>query len=285
MSMVNYYGLAPKTMNEQDKYQNGNGKKVVETPSVATIIVAHADFSVPGSQDNEDLSLKLEDAESRFFELLTRNRVDVIVLDFSRSSAGGIEAILKIRRRSTVPILVVCGPTEAAVRDYQIAGAADCITAPIDLISLNRALQRIISITKRAEVAATSQPQAITFSGLTFRPYQCELVGPDCLTSRLTTLESRLLLHFVTHPWVLYTRAELAEAIYGQYRPVSDRALDVIVNRLRKKLVSVSGPSAQNLIKTEFRRGFMFIAEVSRGETVRPRAEGLPLVAFSAAAT
>src|SRR5580704_1544333 len=115
------------------------------TPSVATILVAHADFAVPGAHNGDDRLHNAEEAERKFFELLGRHRLDVIVLDFSRSAVGGIEAILKIRQRSTVPVLVVCAPGEAAVRDYQIAGAADCITAPLDLIALNRALQRIIS--------------------------------------------------------------------------------------------------------------------------------------------
>jgi DNA-binding winged helix-turn-helix (wHTH) protein len=37
----------------------------------------------------------------------------------------------------------------------------------------------------------------------------------------------------------------------------------VIVTRLRKKIGGLAGATGQNLIKTEFRRGYVFVAEVS----------------------
>jgi len=62
----------------------------------------------------------------------------------------------------------------------------------------------------------------------------------------------------------------LAEVLYGSRRPTSDRAVDVIVTRLRKKIVTLGGPPAQGLIKTEFRRGYVFVAEVSLGARPAP---------------
>src|SRR5436305_699302 len=87
---------------------------------------------------------------------------------------------------------------------------------------------------------------------------------------------------FVSTPWTLCTRDVLAEALYGPYRPNSDRAVDVIVTRLRKKIASLGQPSVQYLIKTEFRRGYMFVADVSFGAPVKPRPMDLPLHARSA---
>jgi DNA-binding response OmpR family regulator len=80
----------------------------------------------------------------------------------------------------------------------------------------------------------------------------------------------------------LCTRDALAEALYGSHRPNSDRAVDVIVTRLRKKIASLGGPAAQRLIKTEFRRGYMFVAEVSHGPAVPDRQVNPPLHARSA---
>jgi DNA-binding response OmpR family regulator len=72
-----------------------------------------------------------------------------------------------------------------------------------------------------------------------------------------------VLAHFVSNPWTLCTRDALAEILYGARRPCSDRAVDVIVTRLRKKIATLGDPAARRLIKTEFRRGYMFVAEVS----------------------
>jgi two-component system OmpR family response regulator len=77
-------------------------------------------------------------------------------------------------------------------------------------------------------------------------------------------LEGRLLALFLSRPWTLCTRNELAELLYGREERVGDRAIDVVVNRLRKKLSSAGGAEAGRLIQTEFRRGYLLAAEVSR---------------------
>ena len=116
--------------------------------------------------------------------------------------------------------------------------------------------------------------QPVLFSGLTLHPHENRLVAADGSTAKLTTSENRVLVHFVSNPWTLCTRDALAEALYGPRRPNSDRAVDVIVTRLRKKIASLGGPAAQRLIKTEFRRGYVFVAEVSRGAPVDDPASG-----------
>jgi DNA-binding winged helix-turn-helix (wHTH) protein len=51
---------------------------------------------------------------------------------------------------------------------------------------------------------------------------------------------------------------------------------------LRKKIGSLGGPDVQRLIKTEFRRGYMFVGDVSFGAPVAPPPVALPLRARSA---
>jgi DNA-binding response OmpR family regulator len=98
---------------------------------------------------------------------------------------------------------------------------------------------------------------------MNFYPRRNLLVGEDGSTTDLTSSEGRLLAHFVSKPWTLCTRNEIGELLYGPEHTVGDRAIDVIVNRLRKKLVSLGGPAAEQLIKTEFRRGYLMVADVA----------------------
>jgi chemotaxis response regulator CheB len=44
--------------------------------------------------------------------LISRSSPDVIVLDFSRAPAAGTNTTLIVRRRTDVPILVVCSPKQ-----------------------------------------------------------------------------------------------------------------------------------------------------------------------------
>jgi two-component system OmpR family response regulator len=162
---------------------------------------------------------------------------------------------------------VVCSAEDPLVREYCLAGAAECMPAPVDVMQLNQTVQQIIRLSADAPppavVPETGLLQSVSFAGLVLYPHENVLVGGNGARTKLTTSENRVLLHFVSNPWTLCTRNAIAEAVYGPQRPSSDRAVDVIVTRLRKKIAVLAGPAAQRLIKTEFRRGYVFIAEVS----------------------
>ena len=49
-----------------------------------------------------------DSVQANFFDLISCSSPDVIVLDFSRAPAAGTNTILTVRRRTDVPILVVC---------------------------------------------------------------------------------------------------------------------------------------------------------------------------------
>ncbi len=244
----------------------------------STIVVAREDLSIPGAADENrnGTAASAADIEARFFNVVRQHNPDVIVLDLTGCPNHGTGAILKIRCQTGVPILVVCDPEDPLMREYCLAGAAEAMRAPVDVMHLHQTVQQIIQLSKNARDLAGAEPrpmQPVLFSGLTHHPHENRLVAADGSTAKLTTSENRVLVHFVSNPWTLCTRDALAEALYGPRRPTSDRAVDVIVMRLRKKIASLGGPAAQRLIKTEFRRGYVFVAEVSRGTPAEtPRA-------------
>ncbi|HZK89105.1 MAG TPA: winged helix-turn-helix domain-containing protein [Stellaceae bacterium] len=200
--------------------------------------------------------------ESRFFSLLRESQPDVVVLDLRQANGDGVGMILKVRRQSSVPILVVCGQDAPCAQDYRFAGAAECIASPVDVVAFNEVLQQIVRVNGHAAAPAARESECIRFSGVIFRPHQNLIVSPDGRTIRLTTAEGLLLGHFVANPWEIQTRGDLAEALYGKHRPATDRAIDVVVNRLRTKLRSI-GETTEHLIKTEFRRGYRFVCDTS----------------------
>jgi DNA-binding response OmpR family regulator len=232
-------------------------------PAATTIVIAREDFSIPGGELSEaDAPAEPIALESRFFSLLRESKPDVVVLDLREANGAGIGMILKIRRQSSVPILVVCGEDTQSAQDYRFAGAAECIGSPVDVVAFNEVLQQIVRVNRQASPSTAREAQTVIFSGASFRPHQNLLLGPDGRTAHLTTAEGLLLAHFVANPWEIQTRGALAEALYGQHRPATDRAIDVVVNRLRTKLRSI-GEATKHLIKTEFRRGYRFVCDVS----------------------
>jgi two-component system, OmpR family, response regulator len=241
----------------------------------STIVVAREDLSLPGAEGSGNGSATTAaEIETRFFNVVRQHNPDVVVLDLTASVGNGIPTILKIRRRTGVPILVVCSPDDPQMREYCLAGAAECMQSPVDIMQLNQTVQQIIQLSKSSEpstAAEQAHTQPVCFSGLTLHPHENLLIGPSGATLKLTTSENRMLGYFVSNPLTLCTRDGLAEALYGSQRPNSDRAVDVIVTRLRKKLGSLGGPTAHRIIKTEFRRGYIFVSEVTVGTPIMVR--------------
>src|SRR5258708_7707993 len=232
-------------------------------PAATTIVIAREDFSIPGGEER-NIQVEPVALEDQFFHLLREAKPDVVVVDLSRANGSGAGMILKIRRQSSVPILVVCEPGGERERDYRIAGAAECIASPVDVVKLNEVLQQIVRVNSQATPPPTREAEMLSFAGVTFKPHQNLVLAPDGSKVRLTTAEGRLLTHFATNPWETQSRLALAAALYGKHRPATDRAIDVVVNRLRTKLRSVGEP-AQHLVKTEFRSGYRFVSETGVG--------------------
>ncbi len=239
----------------------GNGiEGPAKMPGSSTIVIAREDLSVPGSEEDQPRPATASEIERRFFQLIRESRPDVIVLDLSRARNAGANTIRKIRDRCGVPILVVCAQEDASVQDYRICGAAECMHAPVDIVDFNDTIQRIIRLTRRSP--HSSEPSAFVFGGITFRPDDSTLRDTKGSTVRLTTSENDLLCYLVTRPRKVCTRAQIGWDLYGRHQPISDRAIDVVVNRLRKKLASVDGGHPHNFLKTEFRKGYRFVADV-----------------------
>jgi DNA-binding response OmpR family regulator len=232
--------------------------------AATTILFAREDLSIPGGAEIGIPGRDQPDSvQAHFFELITRSSPDVIVLDFSRAPAAGTDTILTVRRRTEIPILVVCSPEQSQIEDYRIAGAADCIAAPVDIVGLNQTIQRIVRVRGRERPVSSRAPDNFRFAGVSFYPGRNLLTALEGNNIDLTTSEARLLTHFVSRPWTLCARSEIGELLYGPGHSVGDRAIDVVVNRLRKKLVLAGGMDAEQLIKTEFRRGYLLAADVA----------------------
>src|SRR6266581_3434373 len=190
----------------------------------STIVVAREDLSIPGAADTggDGTASNLADIETRFFDVIRQFNPDVVVLDLTGSPSNGTAAILKIRHRTGVPILVVCDPADPLMREYCLAGAAEAMPAPVDIMLLNQTVQQIIQLSKNSRDLVGSEPsqmQPVLFSGLTLHPHENRLSGTDGSTVKLTTSENRVLIHFVSNPWILCTRDALAEAPFAFLSP------------------------------------------------------------------
>jgi DNA-binding response OmpR family regulator len=143
----------------------------------STIVVAREDLSLPGAADaGNGAATTAAELEARFFNVVREYNPDVVVLDLTASQPNGTATILKIRRRTGVPILVACAPNDPLMREYCLAGAAECMQAPVDIMQLNQTVQQIIQLSKHSRAPTAAEPaptQSIFFAGLTLPMKTC----------------------------------------------------------------------------------------------------------------
>src|SRR5260370_27500802 len=126
---------------------------------VSTMVVAGEDLSIPGAADTGNgTTSSAAEVEARCFNVVRQFNPDVVVLDLTGAPNNGTETILKIRRRSGVPILVVCEPNDPLRREYCLAGAAESMQAPVDIMLLNQTVQQIIQLSKNSRETMRADP-------------------------------------------------------------------------------------------------------------------------------
>jgi DNA-binding response OmpR family regulator len=232
-------------------------------PSASKIIIVRADFTIPGGEvRSSDATSPEAGAKMAFFAMLHANRPDVVVLDLTVNDDAGYEAIRTIRQRTAIPILVVHRADDNRVDDFRVCGAAGCVSAPLDIVALNSAIQRIIELTKVSGDSLARLAKSFSFGGITFYPDRCVLEGSNGFNVKLTSMEKDLLSHLASRARTVCSRTEIAHVLYGDHPPATDRAVDVMVNRLRKKMATVGGEFGVGVLRTEFRRGYVFTSDV-----------------------
>jgi two-component system OmpR family response regulator len=191
--------------------------------------------------------------------------IDVILLDLGLPREDGLELTRYLRGRWKGAIIIVTGRGESVDRVVGLElGADDYVTKPFDLREL---LARVRSVLRRmqpavvADVAASVAPD-IEFAGFRLATHARRLSGPDGKEIPLTTGEFDLLQVFLDSPGLVLTRDQLIGRMHGREAGPYDRAIDVQVGRLRRKIEQ--DPANPELIKSVRGAGYLFAARLNR---------------------
>ena len=249
--------------------------------ATSTVVVAREDLTIPGAVEASGLDTNdPEHIENELFKTLEQNKADAVLLDLTASRGQGVAAIRRIRRRSAVPILVVCRPEDTLAADYRRAGAAACMNPPIDLMQMKEALglpdaangqgvNGSMNGRGMAPLFVSAAAEGIRFAGYVLRPHDNRLIGPDDTEVALSAIETLVLQHLAETPGIVWPAAALAEAAQGAEEGRAEagragnaeRTIGPVIARLRKKLARLGGAEAQHLIKTQIGCGYMLAAE------------------------
>jgi two-component system, OmpR family, response regulator len=206
---------------------------------------------VTTAPDGRDMQAKLAHAN-----------IDLIVLDVMMPGEDGLSICRKLAGESRVPIILLTAVAGEMDRVVGLElGAEDYVCKPF---SPRELLARIRVVLRRRALTATDQEKPAikryAFEGWTLDVRARTLTSATGGHVELTTGEFDLLHAFVDHPNVVLTRDQLLDLARGRASLAIDRAIDVQVMRLRRKLEI--DPQAPQLIKTVRNSGYIFTPKV-----------------------
>ena len=195
--------------------------------------------------------------------VLAETPVDLILLDVMLPGANGFDLCRDIRRASEVPIIMLSARGDESDRLVGLElGADDYMSKPF---STKELVARIRANLRRAggRVITTAASRRRTmFAGWMLDVGARELTSPEGVAVDLSGAEFDLLLAFVGSPQRVIGRERLLELSRSRIADASDRSVDVLVSRLRRKLSNVG--NAEPLIRTVRGVGYSLTVPVTR---------------------
>jgi two-component system OmpR family response regulator len=186
---------------------------------------------------------------------MAAERPALVVLDLMLPGEDGLAICRRLSASGRVPVIMLSALGEETDRIVGLElGADDYLPKPC---SPRELLARVRAVLRRREGA---QPGgggggSYEFAGWSFDPRRRELRSPGGVAMALSSGEFRLLTAFVERPLRVLTRDQLLDIARGPDADIYDRAIDVQVSRLRKKLADKGGGE---LIATVRSEGYMF---------------------------
>ena len=203
---------------------------------------------------------------------LRKESFDLVILDLMMPGEDGLSALRQMGTDAPAVIMLSAhGTVDDRVLGLEL-GAEDFIQKPCEprelLARIRAALRRRRPGPDQAGQAgsgnASEAPRRLLyrFAGWTLDATTRTLFDPQGTVIDLSNREFALLLALVENPRCTLSRDELLEKAQGSESDVFDRAVDVQISRLRRKLAGRAG--SLDLIRTVRNRGYVLVPEVER---------------------
>jgi two-component system, OmpR family, response regulator len=213
---------------------------------------------------NHDFRVSAVASGVAMLKLLETEPIDIVLLDLRLPGEDGMALARHIRETYEVPIIILSGRSDEADRVMGLELAADdYITKPF---SSRELVARIHAVLRRvhsndADPKAAETLRAYRFGGWELNVKLHSLRAPDGRRVDLSNSEFSLLCAFLSAPQRMLSRDQLLDQSRLHSLEVSDRAIDVTILRLRRKIEV--DPARPKLIITERGVGYLFTEAVS----------------------
>lgn len=190
---------------------------------------------------------------------LLSDQIDLILLDVMMPKLNGMETLKRLRETWETPVLMLTAKGEEIDRVIGLElGADDYLPKPFSDRELMARIRAILRRTQSSNGKAAKNSDCIEYQDIQVFPGKQEAYCQGELMD-LTTTEFALLAHFIQHPGDTLTKEALSLDVLGKRLAAFDRAIDMHVSNLRKKLPERS--DGKSRIKTIRGRGYLLVEE------------------------
>ncbi len=200
-------------------------------------------------------------AAPEMWQAMEEGGVELVILDIMLPGTSGIDLCRRIRRDSDVPIIFASAKGSETDRVIGLElGADDYISKPFGTREL---VARVRAVLRRFESKGVGESSRgfYRFDGWVADTVRHELRAPSGAVVELTGAEFDLLTTLLDHAGRVIARERLIELSRTRQADATDRSIDVLISRLRRKLSTTDKPAP---IVTVRGVGYMLNAPVER---------------------
>ena len=212
---------------------------------------------------NEGFKVSLAANGKEMLACIDSESIDLILLDLGLPDEDGLVLARQVRARSSLPIIVLTARKEQKDRLAALEiGADDYLTKPFDPEELVLRVRNMPgrADTGTAEAALRERTEVFRFEGWTLDSGGHSLIDGKGKKVSLTRAEFNLLAALVRAPNRVLSRDYLLDAVSQDADAPTDRLIDVLVSRVRKKIEN--DPKTPEIITTVIGCGYKFSAQL-----------------------
>lgn len=218
---------------------------------IAEFLVRHG-YDVATAEDGAAMDRAMARAPRPF---------DLIVLDLMMPGEHGLEVARRLAGPGGPALIILSAVGDDSDRIIGLeVGADDYLAKPCNPREL---LARIRAVLRRRQEPAADGGVIADFAGWHLDLVRRELTSPDGVLITLSDGEFSLLRVFVERPQQVLARDQLLDQARGRENEAYDRAIDVQISRLRRKLDGAT-QAHEELIRTVRNEGYLFTPRVVR---------------------
>ena len=183
--------------------------------------------------ENEGYQVEVGYDGEQAVELARSGAFDLIILDLMMPKIDGLQACMRIREFSNVPVIMLTARSEDADKIIGFeCGADDYITKPFNILELKA---RVRALLRRAGMSHQKEAGRLTIGHITLDA-DARAAWKEGQSVDLTAKEFDLMELLMRNPGRVYSRENLLNVVWGYEYAGDYRTVDVHVRRLREKL-------------------------------------------------